>query len=83
MLIAPRPHKSTRVSYLRLPPWLTTQIGKAKPAPQTAYAVVVDAPQAQGQGASSVASKPPPPPPAGFVGTFNGPVAVVVGQPLL
>ena len=65
------------------PPWLTTQIGKAKPAPQTAYAVVVDAPQAQGQGASSVASKPPPPPPAGFFGTFNGPVAVVVGQPLL
>tara|TARA_B100000768_G_scaffold94180_1_gene88047 strand:- start:167 stop:361 length:195 start_codon:yes stop_codon:yes gene_type:complete len=61
--------------------------GQAQPV-QTAYAVVVDAPQGQqqpGQGASSADTKqqPPPPPPAGFVGTFNGPVAVVMGQPLL
>ena len=41
--------------------------------------------QQPGQGASSADTKqqPPPPPPAGFVGTFNGPVAVVMGQPLL
>jgi len=50
--------------------------------------VVVDAPQGQHQqGASSADAKlpppPPPPPPVGFVGTFHGPAAVVMGQPLL
>ena len=88
---AERPAQNHALALAEAAPPLA-QVFKARTPPvQTAYAVVVDAPQGQhqpGLGASSADAKPPPPPPPppppeGFVGTFHGPAAVVMGQPLL